>query len=193
MRGTRASVVNSSNGGTPAGMMRSNTACNSGGYGGGTASTRAAVIVIGFSCSEPASEYACATIIVVTNLQLRKQKSSPSGNVRGTMPTPGGPVRGSRTERPIMALLDFLGRRWVLRIMWELRGDAAGFRQLQLRCDDMSPSVLSQRLRELNKAGVLELVDDQYRLTAEGGQLLSILAPLRAWATRWAQRSRQER
>jgi DNA-binding HxlR family transcriptional regulator len=51
-----------------------------------------------------------------------------------------------------MALLDFLGRRWVLRIMWELRDDPAGFRQLQLRCDDMSPSVLSQRLRELTKA-----------------------------------------
>ena len=108
-----------------------------------------------------------------------------------TMPTPGRPVRGSRTGRPIMALLDFLGRRWVLRIMWELRGDPAGFRLLQLRCDDMSPSVLSQRLRELNKAGVVELVDDQYRLTGEGRQLISVLAPLRAWATRWAQRTRQ--
>ena len=92
-----------------------------------------------------------------------------------------------------MALLDLLGRRWVLRIMWELRGDPAGFRQLQLRCDDMSPSVLSQRLRELNKASVVEMLDDQYRLTAEGRELLRVLTPLRAWATRWAQRSRQER
>src|SRR5260370_4778147 len=193
MRGTRASVVNSSNGGTPGGMMRSNPARNSEGYGGRTASTRAAVIVVAFLLSEPASDYACATIIVVTNLQLRKQKSSPSGNVRVTMPTPGRPVRGSRTGRPIMALLDFLGRRWVLRIMWELRDDPAGFRQPQLRCDDMSPSVLSQRLRELTKAGAAELVDDQYRLTGEGRQLLSGLAPLRAWATRSAQRTRQER
>jgi DNA-binding HxlR family transcriptional regulator len=56
-----------------------------------------------------------------------------------------------------------------------------------------SPSVLSQRLRELNKAGVLEVIDDQYRLTAEGRQLLNVLAPLRAWATRWAQRSLQGR
>ena len=31
-------------------------------------------------------------------------------------------VRGSRTGRPIMALLDLLGRRWSLRILWELRG-----------------------------------------------------------------------
>ena len=30
-------------------------------------------------------------------------------------------VRGSRTGRPIMALLDLFGRRWSLRILWELR------------------------------------------------------------------------
>ena len=30
-------------------------------------------------------------------------------------------ARGSRTGRPIMALLDLLGRRWSLRILWELR------------------------------------------------------------------------
>ena len=90
-----------------------------------------------------------------------------------------------------MALLDLIGRRWVLRIMWELRDEPAGFRQLQLRCDDMSPSVRSQRLRELTEAEVLQLLDDQYRLTAEGRELLRVLAPLRVWATRWAQRTGQ--
>ena len=34
---------------------------------------------------------------------------------------PGQPVRGSASGRPIMALLDLLGRRWALRILWELR------------------------------------------------------------------------
>ncbi len=109
------------------------------------------------------------------------------------MPTPGSPVRGSRTGRPIMALLDLLGRRWVLRIIWELRDDAAGFRELQLRCGEMSPSVLSQRLQELKRAEVIEVLDEQYRLTAEGRVLLTVLAPLRAWATRWAQRTGQQR
>ncbi|HJV56497.1 MAG TPA: transcriptional regulator, partial [Methylomirabilota bacterium] len=36
-------------------------------------------------------------------------------------PRPGWPVRGSRTGRPIMALMDLLGRRWALRVIWELR------------------------------------------------------------------------
>ena len=89
-----------------------------------------------------------------------------------------------------MALLDLLGWRWVLRIMWELRDESLGFRQIQLRCDEMSPSVLSQRLDELKEADVLELLEERYRLTAEGRELLRVLAPLRAWATRWAQRSR---
>ena len=87
-----------------------------------------------------------------------------------------------------MALLDLLGRRWMLRVMWELRDAPAGFRELQRRCDAMSPSVLSQRLGDLREAAILEIVDDEYRLTAEGQALLRVLAPLSAWATRWAQR-----
>jgi len=38
---------------------------------------------------------------------------------------PAKQCAGSRTGRPIMALLELLGRRWMLRIMWELRGDTA--------------------------------------------------------------------
>jgi DNA-binding HxlR family transcriptional regulator len=88
-----------------------------------------------------------------------------------------------------MALLDLLGRRWVLRIMWELRDKPARFRELQLRCDEISPSVLSERLRELVESGILESADEQYRLTSEGRELLEMLLPLRQWATRWAQRT----
>lgn len=104
-------------------------------------------------------------------------------------PKPGKPVRGSRTGRPIMALLDLLGRRWVLRIIWELREGPLGFRALQARCDGMSPSVLSQRLLELQETGIV-LQDEQgsYGLTPEGGELFNALAPLHDWAKRWAER-----
>ena len=43
-----------------------------------------------------------------------------------TRPIPGKPVRGSKTGRPIMALLDLLGRRWALRVLWELRNGPVG-------------------------------------------------------------------
>ena len=47
-----------------------------------------------------------------------------------------------------MALLDLLGRRWTLRVIWELRTDAEPtFRELQQLCGDISSSVLAARLR----------------------------------------------
>jgi DNA-binding HxlR family transcriptional regulator len=67
------------------------------------------------------------------------------------------PVRGSRTGRPVMALLDLLGRRWTLRVLWEFKNHGPmGFGELEERCGGISPSVLSQRLRELRDAGLLE-------------------------------------
>jgi DNA-binding HxlR family transcriptional regulator len=81
-----------------------------------------------------------------------------------------------------MALLDLLGRRWALRVMWELRGETLGFSELQARCDEMSTSVLSQRLAELREAGIVELDGGQYRLTGRGEVLGGILMQLNAWA-----------
>ena len=103
------------------------------------------------------------------------------------VPRAGSPVRGSRTGRPIMAALDLLGRRWTLRVLWELRDAPLTFRGLRARCDAMSPSVLNQRLAELREAGLVELDPASgYRLAAGGRELLRALAPLQAWAARWA-------
>lgn len=107
-----------------------------------------------------------------------------------TIPTPGSPARGSETGRPIMALLDLLGRRWSLRIIWELREQELTFRELQAGCGDISSSVLNDRLGELRAAGILEPGDGGYGLTAEGRRLLDLFPPLQAWAERWAKRSR---
>jgi len=100
-------------------------------------------------------------------------------------PLPGRPVRGSATGRPIMALLDLLGRRWTLRIVWELRTGTATFRELQQRCDAVSSSVLSTRLRELGEAGIVVHDGAGYALTPAGSDLLTRLLPLHDWAERW--------
>jgi DNA-binding HxlR family transcriptional regulator len=86
-----------------------------------------------------------------------------------------------------MAVLDLLGRRWALRVLWELRDGPLTFRGLRSRCDTMSPSVLMQRLTELREAGVIETREGGgYAVTAEGRELCRALAPLGAWARRWA-------
>lgn len=103
------------------------------------------------------------------------------------MVLPGKRVRGSRGGRPIMALLDLLGRRWALRVLWELRTGAAGFRELQARCDRMSPSVLQQRLAELAEHRlVARTTDGAWMLTPQGDELVRLAAPLARWAEVWA-------
>ena len=104
-------------------------------------------------------------------------------------PRPGRPVRGSRSGRPIMAALDLLGRRWALRVLWELRDGAQTFRELRTRCDAVSPTVLNQRLAELREAGIVAHEEGSgYGLSAEGTALLEALAPLHAWAVLWGRR-----
>lgn len=103
-------------------------------------------------------------------------------------PRPGEPVRGSATGRPLMAALDLFGRRWSLRIIWELRDGELGFRPLQQRCDNMSSSVLSQRLTELVDARLLhQLPDSRYALTPLGHRAYQALRPLTRWSQEWAE------
>jgi DNA-binding HxlR family transcriptional regulator len=88
-----------------------------------------------------------------------------------------------------MVLLDLLGRRWTLRVLWELRAGPATFRELRARCDEISPTVLNSRLRELREIGVVELDPGLgYKTTTHGESLLRALAPLHEWASAWSKR-----
>ncbi|MFD0413904.1 winged helix-turn-helix transcriptional regulator [Streptomyces sp. NPDC127108] len=104
-----------------------------------------------------------------------------------TTPTPGRPVRGSATGSPLMAALDLFGRRWSLRVVWELHEGALGFRALRRRCGDMSSSVLRQRLVELIEARLVhQTPEGHYALTPLGRQARTALSPLVDWSVAWA-------
>ncbi|ODT15779.1 MAG: transcriptional regulator [Kaistia sp. SCN 65-12] len=95
-------------------------------------------------------------------------------------------VRGSQTGRPIMRLLDLLGRRWTLRIVWELREEPKRFRDLQ-DLIGASPTIVNTRLAELREAKLVELDEAVgYRLTALGRELLQLFLPLHSWSEKWA-------
>jgi DNA-binding HxlR family transcriptional regulator len=81
-----------------------------------------------------------------------------------------------------MRVLDVLGRRWSLRILWELRDGPLSFRGLREACDDVSPSSLNQRLADLRELGVVELHDQGYQLTTSGQELGRIVLALYEWA-----------
>lgn len=85
-----------------------------------------------------------------------------------------------------MVLLDVLGQRWTLRILWELRGEQLGFRELQRRCGDPSPTLLNRRLKELVSLGIVQRGDAGYGLTDSGRELGEQLLELDGWAKKWA-------
>jgi DNA-binding HxlR family transcriptional regulator len=91
----------------------------------------------------------------------------------------------------MLALLELLGRRWALRILWELRQAPATFQALQLRCDSMSTSVLAQRLAELREAQLVEKdAAGAYLLTEPGSRLLARLDGMDEWTQEWGRRLR---
>jgi DNA-binding HxlR family transcriptional regulator len=121
---------------------------------------------------------------------VSERETQPKGEMaKSATPVPGSRVRGSNTGRPLMAAMDLLGKRWTLRILWELRDTSLGARSLQERCDAMSSSVLYERLRELTDARLVrQTKTDEYELTALGASLQNALDPLDAWSKRWAKR-----
>ena len=103
-----------------------------------------------------------------------------------TFPLPGQPVRGSTTGKPIMALFDLLGRRWAMGVLWQLRQGPCTFRELQGRCESISPTVLNARLKELRQALLIERADAGYQLTAQGQELQQLLQPFGPFSRQWA-------
>ena len=92
-------------------------------------------------------------------------------------------LRRASTSRRMARALDIAGRRWALRIVWELRVGPLNFRALQDVCGGVSPSVLQRRLHELRTEGVVETIPRLgYRLSTHGERLFQVLAQLDKWS-----------
>ena len=87
-----------------------------------------------------------------------------------------------------MVALDLLGRRWALRVMWELRKGPLTFRALQDACEKVSPTVLNTRLREFKENGLIEKTEQGYALSRSGRNLRKALVPLYEWSQAWVRR-----
>jgi DNA-binding HxlR family transcriptional regulator len=84
-----------------------------------------------------------------------------------------------------MVVLDVLGRRGSLRVLWELRNGPLTFRALQQACET-NPGSLNARLRDLRELGIIDHQDGGYRLTESGRGLMKTLNSLHTWSERWA-------
>src|SRR4051812_49648104 len=91
--------------------------------------------------------------------------------------------RESLTSRSLAEVFDLTGRRWTLRILWELRDRTLSFNDLRRAVGGMSQSVLVTRLTELFGAGLVADVPGGYQLTPDGAALVQALHPVAEWSS----------
>lgn len=88
-------------------------------------------------------------------------------------------------QRPIMALLELMNKKWSMRVLWELHNSASTFRELQFRCGEISPTVLNKRVKELRTSLLITDGDNGYELTSLGSELIEQFEPINLWAKKW--------
>ena len=91
----------------------------------------------------------------------------------------------AHSNRPIHQLLDLLSRRWTLRILWELRAGRLTFRELRERCDDVSPTSLNARLKDLRALALVDHADEGFGYTEWGEAVSAQLLALDRLADAW--------
>jgi DNA-binding HxlR family transcriptional regulator len=86
---------------------------------------------------------------------------------------------------PVAKAMELLDERWTLLVIRELMSGSERFNDLRRGVPRMSPTLLSKRLQQLVRAGVVERKGDGYVLTAAGRELRPALEALGTWGTRW--------
>lgn len=86
---------------------------------------------------------------------------------------------------PISRALDVLGERWSLLILRDLLVGTTRFNDLSRGLPGLSRSLLSKRLRQFERAELIERDGTEYRLTEAGRELEPIVFGLGAWGAKW--------
>jgi DNA-binding HxlR family transcriptional regulator len=87
---------------------------------------------------------------------------------------------------PVAKAMELLDERWTLLVVRELVTGSQHFNALRRGLPRMSPSLLSKRLQQLTRAGVVNRTDDgRYVLTAAGEELRPVVEALGGWGVRW--------
>src|SRR5918995_5940406 len=104
----------------------------------------------------------------------------------------GGAVRSYAQYCPVAKASEILGDRWMLLIVREMLGGASGFNELQRGLPGISRSVLTDRMRALERAEVIERRTGpkgrtlEYRLTPAGRDLEPVVQALGEWGATWS-------
>jgi DNA-binding HxlR family transcriptional regulator len=93
---------------------------------------------------------------------------------------------------PVARAAEILADRWTVLIVRELLAEVSHFNELERGLPHISRTLLAERLRRLQQAGVVERriaprgTRTDYRLTPAGRELQRIIDDLGEWGARWA-------
>jgi DNA-binding HxlR family transcriptional regulator len=94
---------------------------------------------------------------------------------------------------PVAKALEIVGDRWTLLIIRDLLTGAGHFNELERGLPGISRALLASRLRQLQRAGLVEKQlngpgrqTTAYKLTQAGRELSGVIGALRAWGEAWA-------
>jgi len=104
------------------------------------------------------------------------------------------PTDGYKQFCPVAMAAEILCTRWTMVLLREFIAGSTRFNDLRRGVPKMSPTLLSQRLKELEASGILErhLVPKEkgvyeYRLTAAGEDLREVIETMGVWGQRWVE------
>lgn len=86
---------------------------------------------------------------------------------------------------PVSRAVDLLGERWTMLIVRDLLLGTSHFNDLARGLPGLSRSLLTKRLRQLERAGLVDRLDGKYHLTEAGQALRPLVFGLGEWAARW--------
>jgi len=92
--------------------------------------------------------------------------------------------------------MEYLAKRWTTMILMELNrmdNEWKRFSRIRDSMKDITPKVLSERLKEIENHGLVEKrvdassfpIKSEYRLTASGKELMCVVKELKKWALKW--------
>lgn len=94
-------------------------------------------------------------------------------------------MRSYGQYRPVAKASELLGDRWVILLIREMLYGPHRFNDLERGLPGISRSVLSSRLKRLQRDGIIERVDGAYRFTEAGEQLRPVVQAMGDWVAGW--------
>ncbi len=106
-----------------------------------------------------------------------------------------------KKECSVRKSVNFLGKRWTLLILLELykgKLEWKRFSQIKKSLDNITPKILSMRLKELEREKLIEKrvnvaefpIKSEYRLTRAGKDFINIIKNIKKWSLKWKKKNK---